>query len=150
MGSGLTVQSKLSPPLCMQPNFLLARITWLIRRLHKVLPTASAMPTLRAGASLTVSSSVRTSPTLAGHCMAATLVYSIRGMTESCCDHGQSPMCLFSADWSKWQKVTLQYLDTNNKIVSTQVAVPSECDHVKHCCACTCGRHLMALDCCTL
>ena len=30
------------------------------------------------------------------------------------------------ADWDNWQKVTLQYLDTNNKIVNTQVAVPSE------------------------
>ena len=30
------------------------------------------------------------------------------------------------ADWDNWRKVTLQYLDTNNKIVNTQVAVPSE------------------------
>ena len=32
------------------------------------------------------------------------------------------------ADWDNWQKFTLQYLDTNNKIVNTQVAVPSEFD----------------------
>ena len=63
-------------------------------------------------------------------------------------------LCLCSADGSKWQKVTLQYLDTNNKIVSTQVAVPSECDHVLLLCLYLWpppagSRLLYPLDCCS-
>ena len=37
----------------------------------------------------------------------------------------------YVAGWSDgFKKVTLQYLDANNKIVNTQVAVPSECKPV--------------------
>ena len=36
------------------------------------------------------------------------------------------------ADWDDWQKFTLQYLDSNNNIASTQVAVPSEFGHAAH------------------
>ncbi len=36
------------------------------------------------------------------------------------------------AEYDDWQKFTLQYLDANNNIVNTQVAVPSESDLALH------------------
>ena len=56
------------------------------------------------------------------------LFYKALGTTHAFLKH---KVCLCLADWSKWQKVTLQYLDANNQIVSTQVAVPSKWEPVK-------------------
>ena len=64
--------------------------------------------------------------------MTATLLYSITARYDrAAVTMLKHLLYLPLADWSNWQKVTLQYLDANNKVVSTQVAVPSEWELVK-------------------
>ena len=159
--------NKLSPPLHMQPKLWLAGPTQLTRTPRKVLRTASPTSTAQAGTSLAVSQRDASKhhscwSNKFRHQAEQNGLVALTDGIKSCWQLEDVVLCCLSklarvmqfscqshlsvAGWGEgFKEVTLQYLDANNKIVNTQVAVPSKWP-CKHCSAVDYGLIMCSND----